>query len=269
MTTRPAEEVRYIFTVTGGRTGTAWLAQFLGASLDVQAVHEWLRIDDFGVRMPDIKIMRSFNERGNNELVRAFWEGKLREIEPMPLYIETNHTLGKCGLVENLAQSGLAASSALIVLRRDLVSQCKSYIARGDFLNITINWQWYLHTNYKNAIINPTPFLQMGQVGLAIWYTYEMDVRQHYYVRKYGDRVRLIEARLEEITSEAGARALLDELGFADRPARIPPPSNTGGRKLDPQVADHVEQFMGRIDYNPQELLRAYANDGRSVDGLI
>ncbi|GGB92497.1 hypothetical protein GCM10011494_08590 [Novosphingobium endophyticum] len=269
MSALPADQARYIFTLTGGRTGTAWLAHFLGASLDVQAVHEWLRIDDFGLRMPDIKIMRSFNERGNDALVQSFWKGKLDEIAPMPLYIETNHTLGKCGLVENLAGSPLAAATALIVLRRDLVTQCKSYIARGDFLNITINWQWYLHTSYKNAIINPAPFLQMGQVGLAIWYTYEMDVRQHYYVAKYADRLRLIEARLEQITSEPGARALLDALGFADRPVRIPPPSNTGGRKLDAQTAAHVEQFMGRIDYNPEALLRAYASDGRSLDGLV
>ena len=51
----------YIFTLTGGRTGTAWLAEFLAANLHIPAIHEPLDIDDFGANMPDIRLMRSFN----------------------------------------------------------------------------------------------------------------------------------------------------------------------------------------------------------------
>ena len=49
------------FTITAGRTGSAWLTSFLSANLDIKAVHEPLEINDFGVIMPDIKIMRNFN----------------------------------------------------------------------------------------------------------------------------------------------------------------------------------------------------------------
>lgn len=256
---------RFIFTITGGRTGTEWLARFLGASLGVDAIHELLGIDDFGTRMPDIRLMRIFNERGNTDAVRAFWAGKLAEIASLPCYVETNHTLAKCGLVENLAASPLAPEAMLIVLRRDLAAQCKSYLARGDFLNVTINWQWYLHATYPNAILNPQPFLPMGQLGHALWYTYEMDLRQNWYLANYADTLRFVDVRLEDIVCEAGARRLLDDLGFADRAPVLPPASNVGARKLDPRAAAQVDEVMTRIDYDPAALLAAYARDGRTL----
>ena len=61
------------FTITAGRTGSAWLASFLSANLKAHAI-EPLEIDDFGVKMPDIRTMRSFNNFGNNDFVRQFWK---------------------------------------------------------------------------------------------------------------------------------------------------------------------------------------------------
>ena len=65
-----------IFTLSAGRTGTAWLSEVLAVNLNCEALHELLGIDDFGNRMPDIKIMRSFSENGNNALVKDFWKRK-------------------------------------------------------------------------------------------------------------------------------------------------------------------------------------------------
>lgn len=61
-----------VFTITGGRTGTAWLAEFLSAQLKIPCVHEPLGIDDFRVRTPDIRTMRTFNERGMTPFVQDF-----------------------------------------------------------------------------------------------------------------------------------------------------------------------------------------------------
>lgn len=260
-----AKQARYIFTVTAGRTGTAWLAEFLRGSLAIETIHEPLGIDDFGTRMPDIKIMRSFNERGNDAFVRSFWSAKLAEIARKPHYAETNHTLAKCGLVENLVGSSISKDSALIVLRRNLVAQCISYITRGDFRNITMNWQWYLHPRYRNTIINPEPFLRMGEIGMAIWYTYEMDARQYYYLTKYGEHLNFIEARLEDLTSQSGARRLLEALGYSCEP-RIPPPSNVNSGQLDSQVADRIADVMNAISYEPRALVQGYRQAGRSLD---
>ena len=161
------------FTITAGRTGSAWLTSFLTTNLGIDAVHEPFGIDDFGVNMPDIRTMRSFNNYGNNDFVKAFWERKFSNL-PNATYAETNHTLCKCGLVENLLLNKLEDETILIVLRRDIVKQCVSYIVRHDFGNITLAWQWYLHPTYRKKIINPEPFMKLGGIGFPLWYCYEM-----------------------------------------------------------------------------------------------
>lgn len=130
------------FTITAGRTGSAWLTSFLTKNIGTDAVHEPLGIDDFGVNMPDIRTMRSFNTYGNNDFVKEFWKRKFSNL-PYAVYAETNHTLCKCGLVENLLLNKLEDETTLIVLRRNIVKQCVSYIVRHDFVNVTLAWQWY------------------------------------------------------------------------------------------------------------------------------
>ena len=81
-----------IFMLSAGRTGTAWLSDFLAVNFNCDALHEPLVIEDFGNRMPDIKIMRSFNETGNNAIVKDFWKRKFSMLTSN-IHIETNHTL--------------------------------------------------------------------------------------------------------------------------------------------------------------------------------
>uniref|UniRef100_UPI002B26F1E1 hypothetical protein n=1 Tax=Leisingera sp. TaxID=1879318 RepID=UPI002B26F1E1 len=161
----------FIFTLSAGRTGTAWLAQFLGDNLSVNSVHEPLGVLDFGTKMPEISHMRRFNMLGMDGKMQAFWQNKLAGLRAP--YAESNHTLGKCGLIEALANSDIADRSTVIILRRDLAKQCASYVGRNDFQNITIPWQWYLDMSYANIIVNPKMFRQLGQIGWAMWYALE------------------------------------------------------------------------------------------------
>ncbi len=212
-----------VFTISAGRTGTAWLAAFLDRNGFAPCIHEPLAIEDFGVNMPDIRLMRGFNTHGNHDEVQQFWRRKIEAVSTRVRYGETNHTLAKCGLVENLAESELAGDATLIILRRDLARQALSYLVRNDFGNITIAWQWYLHPSYPRKIINPEAFLSKGQIGLALWYCYEMEARMAYYKRRYGDRLHMVEAKLEDITQPEGAKRLLAQLGIggaADLPER-------------------------------------------------
>ena len=55
------------FTITAGRTGSAWLASFLSLNLQIEEVHEPLGINDFGEKMPDIRTMRNFNNFRNSK----------------------------------------------------------------------------------------------------------------------------------------------------------------------------------------------------------
>ena len=139
-----------IFTLSACRTGTAWLSEFLAVNFNCETLHEPLGIEDFGNRMPDIKIMRSFNENGNNAIVKDFWKRKFSMLASN-IHIETNHTLGKCGLIENISRSKLAEKSRIIILKRDIVRQCASYVVRHDFVHITTAWQWYLHLSYQKT----------------------------------------------------------------------------------------------------------------------
>ena len=102
-----------IFTLSAGRTGTAWLSEFLAVDLNCEALHEPLGFQDFGNRMPDIKIMRSFNETGNNAIVKDFWKRKFSMLTSNN-HIETNNTLGKCGLIENISRFQLAEKVGLL-----------------------------------------------------------------------------------------------------------------------------------------------------------
>ena len=195
------------FTITAGRTGSAWLASFLSQNLNINEVHEFLGINDFGHKMPDIRTMRNFNNFGNNEFVQNFWKRKFEYI-PNELYSETNHTLCKCGLVENIILNKREKYTTLIILKRDMTDQCVSYLERNDFGNITIAWQWYLHPSYLKKIINPKPFMQFGNLGQPLWYCYEMAARQEYYSQKFSDKVKMIEITLEEVVTNIGAKKL-------------------------------------------------------------
>ena len=68
---------KYFFTITADRTGSTWLASFLDENLKMNSIYAPLGIDEFGVRMPDIKLMRVFNMGGNTSEVQDFYKRKL------------------------------------------------------------------------------------------------------------------------------------------------------------------------------------------------
>jgi hypothetical protein len=253
------------FTVTAGRTGTAWLADFLTRNLGVDVIHEPLGIEDFGVTMPDIRLMRAFNTYGNTEEVRAFWARKLDIVARARVYGEANHTLAKCGLIENLAASPLAEKATLVILRRDIVRQCVSYLTRNDFGNITLAWQWYLHPAYARKIVGPKPFLPMGQLGLALWYCYEMAARQAYYRLRYGDRLTILEADLESITKPEGAAAFWSALGGAGAP-ELPPPKNTNAGRAPERIVEQVRATVAGVNFDAERLAQRALAQGFTFD---
>jgi hypothetical protein len=254
----------YVFTLTAGRTGTAWLAELLAANLAVPVVHEPLEIDDFGVNMPDIRTMRSFNDRGNDPIVTAFWERKRRLIGRQPIYIETNHTLAKCGLIENIADTPMGFRTSIIVLTRDKAACCASYLLRGDFINATMEWSWFLSPRYRNNIISFEPFEAMKEFGHPVWYVLEIEARQHYYEFLYGERVRFVRAALAELTTPRGAQLLLREFGH-DGPVRLPPPLNVGSLQADETLLKALRDILASVAIDTRAAAEAYIAAGRRL----
>ena len=254
----------FIFSITAGRTGTAWVAKFLGENLKIESIHEPLGIDDFGTQMPDIKTMRMFNDRGLTDFVRQFWDRKFAGIEHFRFYAESNHTLAKCGLLEYAAEFRKKDELIFLCIRRNHVDQCASYINRGDFRNITIDWQWYLSTRYKRIIVNPEPLLKIGHLGKIIWYIFEIEARQEYYKALYSARFRFIELELESMTQKKGARELLHALGKSAEPqlsAAINVGKFVGDQKLRNQIAEQLSQ----INFDPIKTARDFIKAGRRL----
>lgn len=254
------------FAITAGRTGSAWLASFLSGNLQINAVHEPLGIDDFGVNMPDIRTMRSFNNYGNNDFVQDFWKRKFFHI-PSGTYAETNHTLCKCGLVENLLTNELEGETTLIVLRRNIIKQCMSYIVRHDFGNITLAWQWYLHPAYIKKIINPEPFLKLGGIGIPLWYCYEMSARKEYYLQKFSDKISIHQVTLEELTSNAGAQDFHKLLSLHGN-CIVPPPKNENRAKPSEQLIQKVTEIVYKINIDMPQLVEDAIKKGFSFEAI-
>lgn len=241
------------FTITAGRTGSAWLASFLSQNLNIEEVHEPLEIDDFGIKMPDIRTMRNFNNFGNNEFVKQFWNNKFSSIQN-DIYAETNHTLGKCGLVENLILHGRDKFTTLIILRRNIAKQCASYISRNDFDNITLAWQWYLHPTYIKNIVDPKHFMSFGNVSVPLWYCYEMAARQEYYTQKFSDRINIVELNLEDAIAEIGAKRFYSDLGLSGN-FIIPPPKNDDKSPANKEIIDSIGYIANNLDLDIQSLV--------------
>ncbi|MFZ2101027.1 MAG: hypothetical protein WAU86_10730 [Oricola sp.] len=256
---------RRIFTITAGRTGTAWLADLFSGNLECHCIHEPLEVFDFGVSMPDIRILRAFNEYGNCDAVREFWERKIGLIEQHDCYIETNHTLAKCGLIENIADSAIAGDTTIVNLRRNKVKQCVSYIVRNDFNNMTLIWQWFLHPGYRKKIINPEPFFAIGQIGMIVWYIFEIEARQVYYKKKFGAKLKFVDADLEVITTEKGAREFWDRLGLTGEITLPPPANRTEGAPPPPALVDQITQVFAAINFDAETIVDAFIESGASL----
>lgn len=238
--------MRQIFTLTAGRTGSAWLEIFLRENLKCVSAHELLEIEDFGVRMPDIKTMRTFNHYGNNEFVQSFWHRKFATISN-DHYAETNHALGKCGLIENLILQGREKFSTIIVLKRNLKKQCASYLLRGDFFNRTVAWQWYLHPQYPRVLIDPKPFEELGPFFLPVWYCLEFDARQRYYYQRFSGQIEMIETTLEALSSSPEAERVLAILG-SEGPPKVPEKTNVNDMILNDENLERLDLIFDNLE---------------------
>ena len=215
--------------------------------------------------MPSIRLMRSFNTYGYNSEVRQFWSNKLAALPTDAPYGETNHTLGKCGLIEALTDHPRAKDAKIIVLRRDLAKQCASYINRHDFSNISLLWQWYLDPQYPNRILKSEPFLKLGQVGCAIWYTLEMECRQVYYQRVYSDRLTFLPIQLETVTREKAASEFLTELGIQQKPV-LPKKKNANQISAQSELVEQIAIHIHNLNFNPEAIVDDYIASGRDLD---
>lgn len=208
----------YIFTISAGRTGTAFLAELLARNLDLKAAHhERLHTEDIGRHTPDIGTMRRFNDFGFDREVQTFWFKKIGHIMAVNgSYVETNHQLAKGGLIEGLnafgAFSPILRKTRMIVLHRDWGQTLLSYRRRMDFSNKALWWWWFLDPEYKRNLVDSAAYKGCGLPDwIPLWYLAEMRARTRKYKTDYPN-LNFHDVWLEDIVTEEGARGLLSYL---------------------------------------------------------
>ena len=221
----------FVFTLTAGRTGTAWLAELLRANLpDCEAHHEILGYDRFGLDTPDLSHFTLFNSVGSVPDVQAFWERKAERVmaSNTPWYCETSHLLMKAGLVENIDRFTEAGTVHLIALSRDPVDTVTSYTRRGDMNNAGNQWLWHLDPGYPLNVLNAAPFMERGLLAVRYWYWMEIEARQGLYAALLADRadVRVHRHSLEALRADPGP--LFADLGVDLPNPTLPEPRNAG-----------------------------------------
>ena len=264
---------RFVFTITTGRSGSAYLAELLETNLEDAAVfHErtgWL---NFGVVTPDLSDFTVFNSVGNVEKVQAFWRRKLaRDLAgPRRVHAEASHLLAKAGLIENLGLlTEKGATVEIVVLQRDVLATLWSFYNRFDFVNNGLAWAFYLDIAYPNVIVDSAPFRSQGVAGRALWYIIEMRARAAYYRHLMADRagIRFHGVDLGDIAAPAGAQALFDAMELAPaRPVSCPPPRNeTAQNFFGEREKEALARLVARFAFDEEELGLSYYRSGRRL----
>ena len=263
-----------LFTLTTGRSGTASLAELLGRNLpDVEAHHEILGWDRFGVDTPEISHMTLFNAQGNLPQVQAFWRQKLSRIANAVAarYVETSHVLMKAGLLENLAALCERRHVHLVSLTRAPYDTIMSFKNRFDFTNRSLWWLWYLDPDYPRNLVDSSRLKTLGLDGVILWYIYEIRTRACYYRRLLADhpRVSFHEMTLEALSDRAKVQDLLSALGVERAPAEIvlPAPSNRGKNKphWPPEAEQQLRRLIDSARIDPDQIARDFLQSGRRL----
>lgn len=257
---------KHIFTLSAGRTGTAFLADLLHANAPAAEVHhEILGFESFGRDTPDISHLHAYNCHGMNEHVRNFWHAKCARItaSSAPVYVETSHILMKAGLVEACAEGLLGdAEIHFVALSRGLLPQLISYHQRHDFVNVGNQWLWYLDPNYPRNLLSARAFEGMGVFGVRLWYAYEILLRARFLAKKFAasPNLHFHFTELETIAKQDGAASLFNKLGFSNlEDIVLPAPANEGPKKPFPaEDKAALEKILAHFLINPAALVEQF-----------
>ncbi len=262
---------RFVFTITPGRTGTAYLTKLLRLNCpDMECHHERTGFDRMGVHNPDASTFMLFNSRGNVTEVRDFWRRKFALIRngPGDGYVEISHFLGKAGLVENLDLLGSDAAIDLIDLRRDLFQVVWSYANRFDFANNGFTWLFSLDPAYPRRIVDPARFRRHGMFGSCLWYALEMFTRAEYYRRMLRDRanLRVHTVDLDDLTDANGVRDFLERIALTAPDSASPSlPAKTNHTRAWPlgeKTKADVKTLVERLRIDPAAAAEDFVRSG-------
>lgn len=168
---------RFIFTVTTGRSGTAYAARILGMLSGCTAVHE--QAPSFHLSFPQA--------RTDPAAARRFLvDEKLPAIaaqKPNPIYIETSHLFCKGFLEPWLAIEGLPTPD-LILLDRPLRQVALSMLRLQTVpCRTPAGRDWLVSPEDENCLTAIEGWQTLNDYQLCYWYALEIEARKDHYAQ--------------------------------------------------------------------------------------
>jgi hypothetical protein len=245
---------RMVFSANTGRAGSNFLADLLTAAPGVSGGHEceptmtgpWLR------RVAYEPPNTSYDDRRVKvDALRV----ELQRLEPNSTYVDTSHMFVKtfADVVFDEFQHHLIS---VVVLRRDPVATARSFFALDYFGPRRLEWyDWMIPPTAPQAMFRLEPQLVESQFDLIFGYFVDIDVRTRR-LRELTPAVNWVDARLDEVSTPSGARALFRALGMKpprDLDERVRTPVNTKEkpkRRVEQSVSEAFvrEQWCGFLE---------------------
>lgn len=194
---------RLIFTVTTGRSGTAYLASIFGFARGVYTVHE---------PEPEfVKVLRTV--QNNSNLARQFLiEEKLPAILRVPedIYIETSHLTCK-GFLEPLLEMGIIPD--LIIYRRDPRNVALSMFKMGTIPGRSDKGLKFYLSPEDPETLSMDDWQDLHDYQLCYWYCLEIEKRARYYQPLFQDHgARIAETTLSDMKTFPGLKSCFSDL---------------------------------------------------------
>jgi hypothetical protein len=166
-----------VFTITAGRTGTAYLQRLLGLFPDTTSLHE-----PEPAFVSVLRLVQHAPERARSFLL----EYKLPFIAAVPTgrYVEASHLFGK-GFLEPALLLGLMPR--LVLLRRHPRRIALSYLARNAVPGRTKLGFKYLLQPSDPGVLPLPDWTRRSAYQLCFWYALEMERRQCAYAARMGE----------------------------------------------------------------------------------
>lgn len=212
--TRPEEVIRrvrakrLIFTVTTGRSGTAYLAAVLSYMKGVSARHE---------PAPEFVTVLRDAQRDPSLATRFLLGEKLPAIagDPAGIYAETSHLACK-GFLEPLLELGIVPD--LIIHRRAVRDIAKSLYRQGTIPGRTEKALRFYLTPDDPGVMTLKGWTTLDDYQLCYWYCLEIERRARKYRRLFLERgATVTETTLTGLKTAAGLKRLLEELRLSLR----------------------------------------------------
>lgn len=258
-----------IFTITTGRSGSAFLTDFLDQNLlDARVYHERTSPATFGVDTPDASDLMQFNNFGVTEKIRTFWRRKFKRIiaEPGGVYAETAHQLAKAGLLENLDLLPAGVKVKIIDLQRDVHKTAWSLFNRREFENYGWTWLWWLDPRWVNKIVPSEQLMKYGAGGGCLWYVLEIRARAAYYRELTRDMpdCSMLATDASKLSQKESADKFLADLCLETKERLfIPERKNVTGKwRLSKEEIKYFERFISLVQADPEKLGQSFYSKG-------